>query len=385
MTEPKYHYDTYREELGKAYPIFGQALWDPDPGDYPPVEVGDVGFTRRGKFHRLFNTLLREDHPSHQSLGYGLPEYYEQLKILSPNPISYGTLRSTDLHSSGVDMSGGLAATVPGPVGSPISVEASFSCKAKPAAILCLPVDSRSADALPVDHFREWITKHIDSWFSLTNKFKLGVKMEDILLVTGYHRTRSWSNVAFSEAEMNKTFSLMIDITGASIKWDCSKVNFPGALHNHGPNGGEDLPENQCIFVRTFRAKPNLLRLTIKIEAAAEPKPDPREDYDSEHEKEVISVPSVSEVRTLILTLPPSCMPFKYQDPLHVILDYIIKQAPLCDIAVVHDDDLKRILEAGDSASPETLQLDMMDYLERLKPEIVLEIVSTSGEHSLAS
>jgi hypothetical protein len=63
--------------------------------------------------------------------------------------------------------------------------------------------------------------------------------MEDILLVTGYHRTRSWSNVAFSEAEMNKTFSLMIDITGASIKWDCSKVNFPGALHNHGPNGGE--------------------------------------------------------------------------------------------------------------------------------------------------
>jgi hypothetical protein len=117
MTQPTYHYDTYREELGKAYPIFGQALWDPDPGDYPPVEVGDVGFTRRGKFHRLFNTLLREDHPSHQSLGYGLPEYYEQLKILSPNPISYGTLRSTDLHSSGVDMSGGLAATVPGPVG----------------------------------------------------------------------------------------------------------------------------------------------------------------------------------------------------------------------------------------------------------------------------
>ena len=48
-----YQYDTYREELGKAYPLFGYALWDPDPGEDPHVEVGDVGFTREGKFHRL--------------------------------------------------------------------------------------------------------------------------------------------------------------------------------------------------------------------------------------------------------------------------------------------------------------------------------------------
>jgi hypothetical protein len=88
-----------------------------------------------------------------------------------------------------------------------------------------------------VDHFREWITKHIDSWFALTQKYRLGLKIEDILLVTGCHRTRSWSNVAFPEAEVNKTFSVKVDIAGASIKWDGSKVNFPGALHNHGPSG----------------------------------------------------------------------------------------------------------------------------------------------------
>jgi hypothetical protein len=116
MTEPKYHYDTYREELGKSYRMFGYPLWDPDPGEYPHVEIGDVGFTRRGKFHRLFNTLLSEDDPSHERLGYGLPEYYEQLIILLTNHISRGILRSVDLHSSGVDMSGGLAANVRFPV-----------------------------------------------------------------------------------------------------------------------------------------------------------------------------------------------------------------------------------------------------------------------------
>jgi hypothetical protein len=90
-------------------------------------------------------------------------------------------------------------------------------------------VDSPCEDTLAVDHFREWITKHIDSWFALTQKYRLGLKIEDILLVTGCHRTRSWSNVAFPEAEVNKTFSVKVDIAGASIKWDGSKVNFPGA------------------------------------------------------------------------------------------------------------------------------------------------------------
>ena len=102
-----YQYDTYREELGTAYPIFGYALWDPDPGQYPRVEIGDVGFTREGKFHRLFNALLPEDHPSHGR--YGVPENYEQLQVLLPEHIDRGTLFPSDLHSQGVTIvSGGL-------------------------------------------------------------------------------------------------------------------------------------------------------------------------------------------------------------------------------------------------------------------------------------
>ena len=96
-------------------------------------------------------------------------------------------------------------------------------------------------DTLAVDQFREWITRNIDSWFALTQNHKLGRKMEDIILVTGCHRTRSWSNIAFhGVVEGDKQFSLGVNVTGDSgtnIKWKYSTVNVSGALHNEGPSG----------------------------------------------------------------------------------------------------------------------------------------------------
>jgi len=41
------------------------------------VEVGDVGFVRRGNFWPLFNALLPADDPSHAV--FGVPENYEPL------------------------------------------------------------------------------------------------------------------------------------------------------------------------------------------------------------------------------------------------------------------------------------------------------------------
>ena len=109
-----YHYDTYREELGKAYSLFGYALWDPDPGQYSRVRVGDVGYTQGGKFHRLFNALLSEDDLSRQRLRYGPPEHYEQLRVSFPDHIDRGYLAPNDLHSSGITKtSGGFSGIVP--------------------------------------------------------------------------------------------------------------------------------------------------------------------------------------------------------------------------------------------------------------------------------
>ena len=93
-------YDIYREELGIKYPAYGHALWEPSPGGrYTSVEIGDVGFVRQGYFHRLFNILLPEDHPSHQD---GVPQHHEPLVLRMTSPTNTGTLQPNNLRSHGV-------------------------------------------------------------------------------------------------------------------------------------------------------------------------------------------------------------------------------------------------------------------------------------------
>ena len=95
------HHDIFREQLGVKYPKYGHALWEPSPGKlYGAVEVGDVGYIRDGKFHRLFNALLPTDHASH--LKFGVPEYHEPLVLELSDHIDTGTLGANHYCSSGI-------------------------------------------------------------------------------------------------------------------------------------------------------------------------------------------------------------------------------------------------------------------------------------------
>ena len=70
-------YEIFREQLAIKYPSYGHALWGPSPSNPDkPVQVGDVGFIRRGNFHRLFNALLPADDPFQERR---VPEYHEPL------------------------------------------------------------------------------------------------------------------------------------------------------------------------------------------------------------------------------------------------------------------------------------------------------------------
>lgn len=106
MTHPRtHHYNSFRDQLAIAHPAFGYALWEPDPGGlYPPVAIGDVGYIREGKFHRLFNALLPGDDPSHQD---GVPEDYEPLHLSRPNHVDRGVLHPNQFCSHGVRSSFG--------------------------------------------------------------------------------------------------------------------------------------------------------------------------------------------------------------------------------------------------------------------------------------
>ena len=96
------HYDIFRGQLANTYPAYGHALWDPSPATLDsPMQVGDVGFIREGRFHRLFNALLPADHPSHE---LGVPEYHEPLIPKLTKHIRHGTLSRGHYHSAWIDV-----------------------------------------------------------------------------------------------------------------------------------------------------------------------------------------------------------------------------------------------------------------------------------------
>ncbi|KAH8981555.1 hypothetical protein EDB86DRAFT_421952 [Lactarius hatsudake] len=189
------HYDIFRHHLSMKFPAYGHALWDPDPGNlYPAVEVGDVGHIHQGKFHRHFNVLLPADHPSH--LNFGVPESHEQLTLSMRNHIVIGRLSPQNFCSAGVTLgpeSDDRQANGPKKEG-----EVTFSCRRNQGAVLCLPIQAKGEDTVASTDFGKWMIRNIDRWFAWARQLGLGINcMEDIILVTGTHRTRTWTNVAF--------------------------------------------------------------------------------------------------------------------------------------------------------------------------------------------
>ena len=64
--------------------------------------------------------------------------------------------------------------------------------------------------------------------------------MEEIVLVTGCHRTRSWSNIVFNDVQGDVQLSLGVQVTsalGVSVNWQVSDSQIQGAVLNHRPNG----------------------------------------------------------------------------------------------------------------------------------------------------
>ena len=95
-------YDIFHEKLAIKYPSYGHALWEPGPRNPDrPVQVGDVGFVRRGRFYCLFNALLPEDDPSHV---LGVPEYHEPLVPTMLDHLDTRSLGRNHLCSPGVSM-----------------------------------------------------------------------------------------------------------------------------------------------------------------------------------------------------------------------------------------------------------------------------------------
>ena len=113
-----------------------------------------------------------------------------------------------------------------------------FSCKQQ-GAVLSLPMQARSEDSFALEDLGEWMISHIDRWFAWARELGVGInRMEDIVLVTGVHRTRSWTNVAFLEGQTDARVSFEFQVApDTSINWHVSPDRTIGAVLNHGPIG----------------------------------------------------------------------------------------------------------------------------------------------------
>jgi len=309
------HYDLFRHHLVLKFPAYGHALWDPNTGNRnPAVEVGDVGCIRKGKFHRLFNVLLPAEDKSHEDLG--VPEGHEPLTLSIQKHINIGTLSPNNFCSAKVTSipKSELLANEPDDTPS-----VTFSCPRKEGAVLYLPVQARSEDTVARADFGKWMIKHIDRWFAWARHwFGMEIdRMEDIILVTGTHRTRSYTNVAFpgGQEDAQASFGARVDHNGA-INWQFSHERSRGAALNRGPEG-EDLPEDQCIFIRGFRATRKLKILPPRLKAAVGYNPDP--------DTGLMPIHALWEVKTPHSFGVSWSSPWfsKYRDPLCLLLEYI--------------------------------------------------------------
>jgi hypothetical protein len=69
-------YETYANALiTKGY---GHPLWEPDPGEFAPVDIGDVGYLEKGTFIKLFNASKDEGNWSNR---LGLPRGHSPLPV----------------------------------------------------------------------------------------------------------------------------------------------------------------------------------------------------------------------------------------------------------------------------------------------------------------
>ncbi|KAI0295806.1 hypothetical protein BC826DRAFT_1007718 [Russula brevipes] len=228
-------YDTFRETLAAKYPNCGYALWEPSPGGlYDAVEVGDVGFIREGCFHRLFNVLLPGDHPSHQN--FGVPECHQQLHLNAPNHI-HRSVEGTDVFNSKHVTLMPLERDVHamGPDDDPL---VKVSCPTRRGAMLLLPFPAQREDTIALGDFGRWIIKYIDHWFAFAENLGFGVnRMQDIVIITGHHRAKSWVNIAFSEGHRDAEVSFGVRASGNSTVNIERRLVQGDAVLKLGPSG----------------------------------------------------------------------------------------------------------------------------------------------------
>ncbi|KIK98561.1 hypothetical protein PAXRUDRAFT_667596 [Paxillus rubicundulus Ve08.2h10] len=270
MSSPPSPHNVYARLMTRVDPSRGYPLWFPEPDSSLPedyrhggLRIGDVGMVAAdGSFDVLFNICLPEDHPIHQPNG--VPENFKQIVLSDrdirqfPSADGAGRVISTqsiDHRTITAGLSGRSATIVA--AGAGLNYE--FRSSSAEGAILVLPEGAGKADLAKDLIFRSEALRNAESWyhFAYFNHGRSVINNDSLYLITGYHKTSSWSMATFSDAgaDANLTANFTAgqvvngNISGA-YSWQVTN-----SVHwRVGPEEGHHRTKrNQAISIRGYK------------------------------------------------------------------------------------------------------------------------------------
>lgn len=278
---------------------------EPSPANrHSRINVGDVGFIRRGNFHLLFSA---GSPLGDRRLGVDVPTTFEPLDVGTLKfyePRQPGCLRTSTVRQIGLDataspnlyaMSFWLSSTFLRHVPPrPLEAGASFSFELTEdrGAALVTKYSTYRMDALEEDAFDKYTERNYRSWVEFASGKRYG-KVEPVL-VTGFDVTRDFAMVAYSQGgtslESGFTIAVPVFASASASLWGTWRARCSPHT-NSGPQGyGPLLPErtiefpsqpeevrdipiefNQCVFIRYFTVRRMMGLFQKVIRAGAGP------------------------------------------------------------------------------------------------------------------
>ncbi|TBU28366.1 hypothetical protein BD311DRAFT_663481 [Dichomitus squalens] len=185
---------------------YGYPLWHPQPtydssSGLCEVEIGSVGWIDEGRFRRLFNARKARDDP----INVGrVPESFERFSppnMIEPNPapvIVKPFVASRSIRIPSDDVEG--PSTIPSTLMSVSAEESlSFECSTDTGALLLLGPPAMKCALSQRRHIMNYLREHVDAWHThAAENLGLGVRLEELMFVSGTTKTDKWACAVFS-------------------------------------------------------------------------------------------------------------------------------------------------------------------------------------------
>ncbi|KAI0027061.1 hypothetical protein K488DRAFT_15142, partial [Vararia minispora EC-137] len=220
----------------------GYALFDPHPGFdgniqlRRPVGFGDVGYvSEAGAFRRLFSVHLplgHEDQPEQ------LPDDFEYIPV-QPGRVDLRDFQPQALRSVTSrrgKVSAGVDVYVPAV---PATGDVSLSFSRQQGAILAFFDKAWHEDSRMKKEYKRLFLKHHDAWLAYAQEEDPDLRMEDLVLVTGCDRTRTWATAVIDDVVVEGDLTLKVNLQnlgGISVTCGLRWERTHGAQCNWGPS-----------------------------------------------------------------------------------------------------------------------------------------------------